>query len=228
MDDEFQPPPNFALMAAVFEGGLVVLAVAVGWFVGQYPLESFPRTQTGIARGVAWGAVATLPPLALLWLCLKCPIRPFAELVRVVDELLVPLFRGCRMLELAVICVLAGLGEEMLFRGVVQAAVTDWVGGRLGVWIGLAAAAVLFGLVHRITWTYVLLAGLIGVYLGGIWIVTENLLVPITAHAAYDFLVLVYLVKVRKPLGASRRQTETGTTQDGQDDEPPPDQEVRL
>ena len=70
--------------------------------------------------GLAWGAAATLPPLVAVWLCLKCPWRPFAELVRVVDELLVPLFRNCRVAELAVISLLAGLGEEILFRSVIQ------------------------------------------------------------------------------------------------------------
>ena len=113
--------------------------------------------------------------------------------------MLVPLFRECRLLDLAVISALAGLGEEMLFRGVVQQAVADWVDGERGIWVGLALAALLFGLVHMITPTYAVLAGLIGLYLGWIWIATDrNLLVPIVTHAAYDFLALVYLVKVRK------------------------------
>jgi len=191
--NDFAPPRNFALLAATFEAALVVVAVALGWLTGQRPLESFAWT----LPDAGWGVLATLPPLALLWLCLKCPIRPFTELVRVVDELLVPLFRGCRLPELAVISVLAGLGEEMLFRGVIQKGIADWIQGQLGVWVGLAAAAILFGLLHRITLTYALLAGLIGLYLGSIWLLTENLLVPITAHAAYDFLALAYLVKVR-------------------------------
>jgi len=200
MDNQDLPQPrNFTLLAAVFEGGLAVVAVALGWLVGLDPLESFPRTPPDAAWGAAWGAAAALPPAALLWLCLKRPVGPFAKLVRVVDELLVPLFRECRLLDLAVISALAGLGEEMLFRGVIQQAVADWVGGERGIWVGLALAALLFGLVHMITPTYALLAGLIGLYLGWIWIATDrNLLVPIVTHAGYDFLALVYLVKVRK------------------------------
>jgi membrane protease YdiL (CAAX protease family) len=45
---------------------------------------------------------------------------------------------------------------------------------------------------------YLVLAGLIGLYLGGIWLATGNLLVPIIAHAMYDFVALVYFVKTRK------------------------------
>ena len=201
--DGFPAPHNFALMAAIFEGSLVVVAVGLGWLVDQDPLGSFPRSPAGAAMGAAWGMAATLPPLVLMWLCLKCPWRPMVDLVRVIDELLVPMFRNCRLPELAVISLLAGLGEEILFRSVIQQAVADWVGGDFGLWIGLAAAAVLFGLAHRITLAYGLLAGLIGLYLGAVWLATENLLVPITTHAAYDFLVLVYLVKFRKPLAAT-------------------------
>lgn len=198
MDDDLQPPRNFALLAAVFEGGLAVAAVGVGWLLGQWPLESFPRTLAGAGWGAGWGAAATVPPLALFWLGVNRPIGPFARLIRVVDELLVPLFRDCRIMDLAVISALAGLGEEMLFRGVIQQAVAGWLDGATGEWIGLAVAALLFAAAHMITATYALLAGILGLYLGWLWMLTENLLVPITIHAMYDFLALVYLVKVRR------------------------------
>jgi uncharacterized protein len=86
----------------------------------------------------------------------------------------------------------------MLFRGIVQSWTADKVGGDYGKWIGLAAAAATFGLLHGVTPTYAILAGIIGVYLGAIWLAADNLLVPITAHALYDFLAFVYLVRVRK------------------------------
>lgn len=200
-ENDLSPPQNFVLLAAVFEGGLAVVAVGLGWLVGHNPLDSFPRTPADAAWGAAWGAAAVLPPAGLLGLCLKCPLGPFVRLNRVVDELLVPLFRDCRLPDLAVISVLAGVGEEMLFRGVVQQAVADWCGGQTetGIWIGLAVAAVLFGLAHTITLTYALLAGVIGLYLGWVWLCADyNLLVPIVAHAGYDLLALVYLVRIRR------------------------------
>ncbi|MEE8451429.1 MAG: CPBP family intramembrane glutamic endopeptidase [Thermoguttaceae bacterium] len=194
MEDEVPPLRHFALLAAAFEGGLVVVALGLGWLVGQEPLESFHWS----LADAGWGVVATLPPLALFWLCLQCPIRPVKRLVRVVDEMLVPLFRDCRILDLAVISALAGLSEEMLFRGVIQQAVADATPGQAGVWIGLAVAAILFGLAHRITNTYALLAGVIGLYLGAVWLMTGNLLVPIVAHALYDCLALIFLVRIRR------------------------------
>jgi membrane protease YdiL (CAAX protease family) len=199
-ENELPPPKHFVLLAAVFEGGLAALAVALGWLVGQNPLESFPRTAADAAWGAAWGTAAVLPPLALLGLCLNCPWGPFRRLARVVDGLIVPLFRGCRLLDLAAISALAGLGEEILFRGVIQQTVAHWADGETptGIWAGLAAAAVFFGLAHMITPTYALLAGVIGLYLGWIWLCADrNLLVPIVTHAEYDLLALIYLLKIR-------------------------------
>jgi uncharacterized protein len=52
--------------------------------------------------------------------------------------------------------------------------------------------------------SYAMLAGVIGLYLGWLWMATGELLLPIAVHALYDFLALVYLVKIRprrQPVG---------------------------
>lgn len=185
---------HFALTAAAFEGSLVLVAIALGWLLGQPPLETFRFD----AYGAAIGITATLPPLGLLWLCLKCPWRPFQTITQILDEMLVPLFRDCGIVQLAIIAALAGLGEEMLFRGVLQPAVAQGIGGPYGVWLGLFIVAVLFGLLHPITPTYAILAGLIGLYLGWLWLAYGNLLAPIITHGLYDFLALAYLVRRRE------------------------------
>jgi membrane protease YdiL (CAAX protease family) len=57
-------------------------------------------------------------------------------------------------------------------------------------------AGVLFGLVHSITFTYVVLATLMGVYLGWVWLYADhNLLVIVITHALYDFVVLLWLLR---------------------------------
>ena len=185
---------NFAVTTGLFEGGLAVLAVSLGWALGRPPMESFHFSAIDLGCGI----IATVPLLAVLWISAKVPWRPFARIMQVLDETFIPLFRQCRMLELAVIALVAGLGEEMLFRGIVQSWVADKVGGPHGVGIGLAVAAAIFGLLHCVTPTYALLAACIGLYLGAIWLATGNLLVPITSHALYDFLAFVYLVQIRK------------------------------
>lgn len=188
------PTKHFALTAAAFEGSLVLVAMVLGWLLGQPPLATFRPDVHGTAIGIA----ATLPPLGLFWLCLKCPWRPLQTITQILDEMLVPLFRDCSMVQLVIIAALAGVGEEMLFRGVLQPAVAEGIGGPYGVWLGLFIAAILFGLLHPITPTYAILAGLIGVYLGWLWLACGNLLAPIITHGLYDFLALTYLVRRRR------------------------------
>jgi membrane protease YdiL (CAAX protease family) len=84
----------------------------------------------------------------------------------------------------------AGVGEELLFRGLLQAAIADW----LHPWAGLGIASLVFGLAHSITRTYAVLATLLGAYLGGLWLACDNLLAPMITHALYDFLALLYLI----------------------------------
>jgi membrane protease YdiL (CAAX protease family) len=181
-------------MALVVEGGMGLVAVTLGWALGYPPGDA---VQWDLA-GWAWGAAAALPLLAVMGLCVLLPWPPFRELLRVMDEAVVPLFRPCHLADLFLISALAGLGEEMLFRGVIQRAIAGGLEEPLSEWIALAVAGTLFGLVHSITRTYAVLATLIGFYLGWLWLATGNLLVPIVAHAVYDFLALVYLVRVRR------------------------------
>ena len=58
----------------------------------------------------------------------RYPVGPFRGLKRLVDTTLVPLFTKCRWWHLAAISALAGIGEELLFRGVLQQSLVAYVG----------------------------------------------------------------------------------------------------
>ena len=117
-----------------------------------------------------------------------------------------PLFKSCTWGELAAISLLAGFGEELLFRGVFQAATAEWTGDFLphspagamvGDGIALVVVAIVFGLMHAVNAAYAVLATVMGLYLGWLWLATGNLAVPIVAHAVYDFLALGYILRRR-------------------------------
>jgi uncharacterized protein len=190
-----RPSAPFPITAAAFEGGLAILAIVLGWLLDQQPLATFRFEFSALGLALA----ATAPLLGLFWFTLKCPWRPLADVTRFLDEQIVPHFRNCSLIELAIIALLAGVGEETLFRGVVQPAVADAIGGPHGVLLGLLIAAMLFGLLHPITPAYAALAGLIGLYLGWVWLACGNLLVPVVIHAVYDFWALAYMVRFRPP-----------------------------
>jgi membrane protease YdiL (CAAX protease family) len=86
----------------------------------------------------------------------------------------------------------AGVGEEVLFRGVIQAGLAE----RVPAWVAVGVASLLFGAAHWLTASYAVLAALIGVYLGVLFLVTDNLLVPAVTHALYDIAALSILVRL--------------------------------
>lgn len=51
---------------------------------------------------------------------------------------------------------------------------------------------IVFGLLHMRTVLYAVIAGSLGVYLGVLYLVTDNLLAPIMTHMLYDLVALEY------------------------------------
>ena len=198
MDHTSQPSLRSVVRSAVVvEGGLVIVALALGWLLSESPLRKINVSLAGVAIGL----LATLPMLAGLLVVDRFPLGPFKHLEDVMRGSILPLFRGASLVDLLLISLLAGLGEELLFRGVVQDYFQRVTGSP---WMAVGIASLLFGLVHPITKAYAILAGLIGVYFGGLYLATGNLIVPIVAHAAYDFVALVYLLRApdEKPIDA--------------------------
>jgi membrane protease YdiL (CAAX protease family) len=190
MSDESSEPSDrrtVVLLAVVVEGGLIVLAWALGWLLRQPPLEHFAWSW----RDALWGVAAAVPMLLLFFVMLRWPVGPLGRIKRFSEQVLRPLLAPCSLVDLLGISLLAGLGEEMLFRGVLQGAFSRW----LPPGAALALASILFGLLHAITPTYAVLAALMGAYLGWLWVYSENLLVVIVTHALYDSCALVYLLR---------------------------------
>jgi membrane protease YdiL (CAAX protease family) len=192
--------PNFPLQAALFEASLAALAIGLGWMSSQSPWLDIKVNGPAIALGV----VAVLPLAALLPLCGRIGWKAMQDLWRVLDEIIVPLFRTCNWIELAAISFLAGLGEELLFRGLLQTGFAQWTGDFLphtpsaalmGDWMAIIFVAILFGALHAVNVAYAVLAAIIGVYLGWLYLVTGNLAVPIVAHGLYDFVALAYVLR---------------------------------
>ena len=179
------------LIAVGFEGALVLL----GWGLGEvFGTPAFGSLRlTGAALG--YGVLACVPMLlGLAWVA-RSRWTPLARFRHTMDKDVAPLFAHCTTLDLALISALAGLGEEVLFRGFMQTALD----GVMGLWPALVITSIVFGLAHFVTVTYAVYATLIGVYLGALLILSDNLLVPILAHAVYDFVALIYLSYVRLP-----------------------------
>jgi uncharacterized protein len=173
-------------LAIGVEGGLAILAMFLGWLLHQPPLD----TLSFDFRAALIGLAATAPLILMFFALLRWPVGPIAGIRRFTLEVLCPMLAPCTVPDLAAIALLAGFGEEMLFRGTLQAVFTRGSGP----WLGLATASLLFGVLHSVTPAYAVLAALMGAYLGWLWQVTGNILTPIAVHALYDFAVLWYLL----------------------------------
>jgi hypothetical protein len=87
------------------------------------------------------------------------------------------------------VATLAGVGEELLFRGVLQVKAGQWTTPL----IGLLIASLLFGLAHALSKLYFAFAVAVGAFLGWLAIACHDLVAPMIAHGLYDFLALAYL-----------------------------------
>jgi len=182
-----QSSSNFLRFAIAGEAGMLVAAWAAGYWLGISPLARLRLGPGAVALGVA----ATVPMCVGLAWTLTTRWRPARELVDLVVEQLGPVLAGRPAFQLALLAALAGIGEEVLFRGVVQAGLERWLPEA----VALVAASVIFGLAHFASATYAALAGVVGLYLGTVFLLHGSLLVPIVAHSLYDFIALIFVVR---------------------------------
>lgn len=179
--------PGILWIAVTVELGLLVAAAVLMWLFGVSPARGLRLGAWPFLQGIA----ATVPLVVLMWWSLQTPWQPIAGLREDVLRDVAPMFAGCRVIDVAIIAVTAGVAEEVLFRGVLQNAVSELSTPALG----LIVASVVFGLAHFVSPLYAALAGLIGAYLGTLWLSTGNLFVPIVVHAAYDFVALLAVLR---------------------------------
>jgi hypothetical protein len=185
-------------LAILFELGLGAAALVVGWLLGHWPAMGIDLTGAHLGyqlQAIGWGLAGTLPLLIVFVLLEQLPLAALRRIRDLVHRVIQEMFAGASVLQLGVIALAAGVGEELLFRGLIQAGMSRLIAGPTGVVVGLTVAAVLFGACHWLDNTYGVLAILAGAYFGGLLLATGSLWTPLVAHAAYDFLALIYLVR---------------------------------
>jgi membrane protease YdiL (CAAX protease family) len=173
-------PQRVLTVALVTQGGLI----AISWWLARAfhlpPQWGNPVRDSliGMAAALALGIVNYL-------LLTRAPANWIVDGVRTTyREVIVPLFGRLSLAGTIAIGAAAGIGEEWLFRGILQPTV------------GLAAASVLFGVAHigglRMLPFGVWATGM-GVVMGSLALATGGLVAPMIAHGVYDMLALEYI-----------------------------------
>lgn len=193
------PRPNQVLVLGIVgEMTLALISLLLGWWSGVNVVQPF--LGRSLSADLIVGFLATLPLLGGMLLVDRSRLAPFRQLRDVVDRLILPVLNGASVWMLALISLAAGLGEELLFRGLIQQGLTQgWLiqgwSRELGLVVAWLVAGGLFGLAHAITRAYFGLAVVAGLYLGFLYWYFESLLIPIACHALYDFCALLYLTR---------------------------------
>lgn len=181
------------VFAFAFEGGLAVVAIGLALIFGLRPWLAIEFGGEALGHSV----LATAPLVVAMLALMQLRWQWVRHLDRIVREHLLPLFRDAGPMAVAGVALMAGIGEELLFRGVIQAGLS----GLLGPVTALALSSLVFGLAHALTVAYFILTCLMGLYLGWLYQASGNLLVPIAVHFLYDWIVLSWY------LSSARRQT---------------------
>jgi CAAX protease family protein len=175
--------------AVVVEGGLVLVAAGLAWLFRVQLREQFAPLGPPLIYAFVRGLLATVPMLVVFWCLVNLRLPMLKELREQVEWLIREIFPTGSISQFAMVAVLAGVGEELLFRGVLQTKFSDWTSPV----VGLILASALFGLAHALSKVYFVFALVVGAYLGWMALYYHDLTAPIVAHALYDFLALIYL-----------------------------------
>ncbi len=180
------PPSEERTFIIVVAGTALMGFAAIGMsFIFETPLG--PQFKMDL-NAVLVGVIATAPLAAFLWWFSNTTLEHFASFRKSQIKFFSEIGFSFTPPRIAAMAIAAGISEELLFRGVLQ----TWVAGFAPVAIAIIATNILFGMMHMRTALYAFIAGLVGVYLGVLYAVTDNLLAPIAAHTLYDAIALEY------------------------------------
>ena len=173
-------PRRVLIVALVTQGGLIVVAWWCARALDLPPQWGQPWRDTAI--GVAVAAALAGGNYLLLT---RAPSNWIVDGVRdVYRDTIVPLFGGLSPAAIVALGAAAGVGEEWIFRGVLQPMA------------GLVVASLVFGLAHvggiRMLPFGVWATGM-GFVMGTLVILTGGLTAPMVAHGLYDILALEYI-----------------------------------
>ncbi len=182
-------PERFFKSACLFESGLIVVAIILGWVADINPFATLHYSESAILYGV----LGTMPLFLLFLILERITADSVVTIRRFLLESLGPALHRYHWSDLFILAAIAGISEEILFRGVLQ----PWLESAWGITAGLIGSNVIFGLVHAVTPLYAVLATVVGIYLGLALDIggDRNLLIPIIIHGLYDFLAFLALLR---------------------------------
>jgi len=112
------------------------------------------------------------------------------------------------LLNIFMVGIIAGVGEELMFRGVIQKIFTDWT---RNIHAGVIIAAILFSAMHLQFYGF-LPRLLLGLFLGYLFVWSGSLWIPILVHIIYNsFAVVLYYLFESGHIATDPDSLQTGS-----------------
>lgn len=178
-------------------------------FALAIPLSiDLPRLMRPDAPAIFIGLLATAPPALLLHWFMRTSLRAIAEFRRSQVEFFAKIGFRLTPLRGALLALAAGVGEEALFRGVLQTSLD----AHMPTMAAIFGTSLVFGALHARTFLYAAAAGLISLYLGALFSLTGGLTAPMIVHGLYDFFAFEATRRAidQRTLADSKGSSSTG------------------
>lgn len=178
---------QFLTSGGIFEGVLLLIAFGAGWLTGVNPTLWLSWSVEDALLGLA----ATIPMLVALAISLLVPSNGMRQIRKFLRQSVGNYLVQCKPLDIFLLSVLAGVCEEILFRGFFFQWISQW-----NFMLAVLITNLLFALAHSLTAMYALIAAFLGLYLTALVGVDKspNLLIPIVAHTLYDFVAFYVVI----------------------------------
>ena len=183
-----ESPDRAGILILSFVTFLIGSGVALGGF---WLTEISPAELMSISSGsVVAGILISLPMCVVLAFFRYSPFQWTRRLWDAPVRILGAGLTDLNALDVASVATMAGVGEELLFRGFLQ----SWIGSYGTLW-GLLVPNLLFGLLHAMTPAYAAGAFLVGLSFSCILHFSneDDLTSLMVAHAMYDFIAWQWL-----------------------------------
>ena len=191
---------SFVLQAIFFEGAMALIGAALALFCGLDLWKAFhtPDLLT-LFKQFGLGVVFAAGMGLLFTLLDYIPWRRLKQVSQKTKEVVVATMKNVTRFNRFLVCLLAGIGEEILFRGFIFVAIFEfWPWGleyNLNIIAAIVFSSILFGLGHYVTLLYFIITGLLGAAFCLVFLWTGSLIAPVVAHALYDFYAMELALK---------------------------------
>lgn len=180
------------LLAAICTEG-ILLAIWLSWYL----LTDQPLKFNFSLKTFFYALTFTIPLILInYFIFIKCKSD---EITNFLNEAIIPLCKSLDLFSALIISILAGVCEELFFRGLLLTFISDYC----GIYFAILTSSILFSVLHFIGRlkkykTIVLIYTFIGIYFALIVAITDNILIAILTHTIYDFIAINWFKKLKQ------------------------------